>query len=156
MTPALKPKLTPQQLQDYLHLHIPLSKAMEVKVAHADIDKVTLTAPLAPNINHKETVFGGSAAAVAILSAWTLLHYRLTLENLPSQVVIQRNSMDYDKPIRTDFSATALPPDMKQWEKFSTTLKRRHRARLSITAILYCEEEPVGSLEGTFVALRQG
>src|SRR6266540_3523639 len=51
-------------LQKYLHDHIPLSKAMDVEVVEATDDGVTLAAPLAPNINHRETVFGGSASAV--------------------------------------------------------------------------------------------
>ncbi|MFB3040360.1 MAG: YiiD C-terminal domain-containing protein, partial [Candidatus Poribacteria bacterium] len=64
-------------LEEYLHEHIPLSKAIGVKVVEADSAGVTLSAPLAPNINHRETVFGGSASAVAILAAWTLLYVRL-------------------------------------------------------------------------------
>jgi len=38
---------------------------------------VLLTAPLAANINHRATVFGGSASAVAILAAWTYLYFVL-------------------------------------------------------------------------------
>jgi len=46
-------------VQQYLHDHIPLSKAMQVTVLSAQTDSVILSAPLAPNINGKETVFGG-------------------------------------------------------------------------------------------------
>jgi hypothetical protein len=49
-------------LEQYLHEHIPLSAAMGVKVVQADPQCVVLTAPLAPNINHRDTVFGGSAS----------------------------------------------------------------------------------------------
>ena len=48
---------------------MPLSQAMQVTVVEASFQQVVLTAPLAPNINHRETVFGGSASAVAILAA---------------------------------------------------------------------------------------
>jgi thioesterase domain-containing protein len=58
-----------RELQAYLHAHIPLSAAMQVSVDAVAADGVTLRAPLAPNINHRETVFGGSASAVAILAA---------------------------------------------------------------------------------------
>ena len=69
-------------LERYLHEHIPLSKAMQVSVVSVDTDGVTLRAPLAPNINHQDTVFGGSASAVAILAGWSLLHTRLAAAGL--------------------------------------------------------------------------
>jgi thioesterase domain-containing protein len=70
------------EIKTYLYEHIPLSKAMEVDVVDASVDKVVLRAPLAPNINHRATVFGGSASALAILAAWTLLYVRLQQESL--------------------------------------------------------------------------
>jgi thioesterase domain-containing protein len=56
------------ELERYLHQHIPLSEAMQVSVVEVHPEHVVLSAPLAPNINHRETVFGGSASAVAILA----------------------------------------------------------------------------------------
>lgn len=70
--------MNPADLEHYLHDHIPLSKAMAVSVASVAPHEVVLRAPLAPNINHRDTVFGGSASAVAILAAWSLLNTRLT------------------------------------------------------------------------------
>ena len=54
--------MTPQTLQRYLHERIPLARAMEVEVRALASDGVELGAPLAPNINHRDTVFGGSAS----------------------------------------------------------------------------------------------
>lgn len=85
--------MSPSELAKYLHDHIPLSKAMEVGAVRAQPDGVILGAPLAPNINHRDTLFGGSAPAVAILAAWSLLHIRLTAEGIASRLVIQRNTM---------------------------------------------------------------
>ena len=59
---------------------------MEVTVVEASLHQVVLSAPLAPNINHRETVFGGSASAVAILAAWSMLHLRLSAEGLGSRL----------------------------------------------------------------------
>ena len=86
------------ELEAYLHGHIPLSAAMQVSVDAVAADGVTLRAPLAPNINHRETVFGGSASAVAILAAWSLLHTRLLADGIAARLVIQSNTMDYDAP----------------------------------------------------------
>lgn len=65
-----------KSLEKYLHEHIPLSKAMQVSVIEAGQNKVILSAPLAPNINHVGTAFGGSESTVAILAAWSLPHVR--------------------------------------------------------------------------------
>ena len=139
-------------LQRYLHDHIPLSKAMEVEVVEASDNGVTLAAPLAPNINHRETVFGGSASAVAILSAWTLMYLRLKSEQLNVRIVIQKNTMAYERPITGTFTASATIPDTTAWRRFVETLRRKSRARFTVRSILYRQAEKVGEFEGDFVA----
>jgi thioesterase domain-containing protein len=97
--------MTPEELQSYLHNHIPLSAAMQVRVDAVSDDHVLLSAPLAPNINHRDTVFGGSASALAILSAWSLLHVRMRKSGVVARLVIQSNRMDYLKPVAGAFAA---------------------------------------------------
>jgi thioesterase domain-containing protein len=82
--------MTPESLQAYLHDRIPLSRAMEIEVRSATPQGVTLYAPLAPNINHRDTVFGGSASAVAILAAWSVVYVRMHAEGLTGRIVIHR------------------------------------------------------------------
>lgn len=142
-------------LQKYLNEHIPLSKAMGVEVIEASVNCVKLSAPLSPNINHRETVFGGSASAVAILSAWSLLYLRLCNENKNSRIVIQRNTMIYELPITDIFTASSDVPDPADWLKFLVTLKRKNRARIKIKSVLHCNNKKVGEFEGDFVALNQ-
>jgi thioesterase domain-containing protein len=149
----MSPRITPQALQDYLYAHIPLSKAMAVEVRTASPQGVLLAAPLAPNINHRDTVFGGSASAVAILSAWALLHVSLLEANIKARLVIQKNSMSYDLPMPTDFTAEAAAPEPKNWQRFLATLQKRKRARISVQSVLICEGQPVGKFEGDFVAI---
>ena len=86
--------MTPRELEAYLHGHIPLSAAMQVSVLAVASTGVTLRAPLAPNINHRDTVFGGSASAVAILAAWSLLHTRMRADGVSARLVIQANGID--------------------------------------------------------------
>jgi thioesterase domain-containing protein len=140
-------------LQRYLHEHIPLSKAMGVEVLEATVDGVKLSAPLAPNINHRETVFGGSASAVAILSAWALLYLRLVNEKLNARIVIQSSAMRYERPITDTFTALSSVRDSATWRRFINMLKRKNRARTSVNSVLHCNVEKVGELEGDFVAL---
>jgi thioesterase domain-containing protein len=141
------------RVQRYLYQYIPLSAAMGVQVRTASLGHVTLAAPLAPNVNHTETVFGGSAAALATLSAWTLLHLRLEDARSNARLVIQRSRMEYETPIPGDFEAVCDFADEAAWERFRTTLLRRGRARLAVGAYLVHRRHRVASFEGEFVAL---
>lgn len=145
--------MTPLNLQTYLHAHIPLSAAMQVCVVDVSAERVALAAPLAPNINHQETVFGGSASAVAILAAWSMLHVKLDAAGMKARLVIQRNSMDYERPMAGDFCATASAPSSEVWDPFVRMFSRKGRARITMSSTLWYEGRKAGRLEGDFVAL---
>lgn len=145
--------MTHHQLERYLHKHIPLSAAMQVTVQSLSAKTLTLQAPLAPNINHQETVFGGSASTLAILSAWSLLHTRLAQEGIASQLVIQRNEMAYLKPMTEDFTATAALVDENDWARFLKMLRRKGKARIRVAAVLYSGQLLAGKFSGEYVAL---
>jgi thioesterase domain-containing protein len=143
-----------RDLERYLYANIPLSAAMGVQVKVATPEQVLLSAPLAPNINHHRTVFGGSGAVLATLSAWALLHLRLEQEHLSAQLVIQRSSMEYELPIPGAFEAVCRFADDSAWRRFRTTFDRRGRARMTLTAHLLYATHEMGSFVGDFVALR--
>ncbi|MEJ2105904.1 MAG: thioesterase domain-containing protein [Acidiferrobacteraceae bacterium] len=142
------------EIEQYLHQHIPLSRAMGVSVVSTRNGGVELSAPLEPNINHRDTVFGGSASALAILSGWTLIHLRLEDQGVHSRVVIQQNTVKYQKPMAEQFVAMAISPDPVDWDRFVEVLVRRGRARIRVLASLYCGGEITGKFEGVFVAFR--
>ncbi len=141
------------ELEQYLHEHIPLSKAMSVSVVAVEEGAIALSAPLEPNINHRETVFGGSASALAILAAWSLLHTRLRSVGVTSRLVIQRNTMEYELPIEGAFTARASIEDERDWNLFMKILARKGKARIAVSSILEHAGQVVGRLTGEFVAL---
>ncbi|MDD4978411.1 MAG: YiiD C-terminal domain-containing protein [Gallionella sp.] len=141
------------EFEVYLHEHIPLSLAMQVSVLEANSNQVTLCAPLAPNINHRETVFGGSASALTILSAWALIHTKLTACGFKCTLVIQRNTMSYEKAVTGRFSAQATAPSAEAWELFTRMLQRKGRARISVSSLLTQDGHVAGHFEGEFVAI---
>jgi thioesterase domain-containing protein len=127
---------------------------MAVRVLAVDADAVVLQAPLAPNINHRETVFGGSASALALLAGWALLHTRLAAEGGAGRLVIQRNTMEYERPIAGEFTARATLAQPPRWRQFAQTLARRGRARVTVLATLEHAGAVAGRFSGEFVALR--
>jgi thioesterase domain-containing protein len=145
--------MKPPDLEQYLHKHIPLSRAMQVSVVETAADSVTLVAPIEPNINHRGTVFGGSISAVAILAAWSLLHTRLRHAGVEARLVIQRNTVHYDAPIEGPFTATASVPAEGGWDTFLRTFARRGKARIAVSSVLEVGGLVAARFEGHFVAL---
>jgi thioesterase domain-containing protein len=143
------------EVEAYLYSNIPLSAAMGVRVKVATPERVLLFAPLGPNINHHQTVFGGSGVVLATLSAWTLLHLRLTQERVDAQLVIQRSAMEYERPISGDFEAECGFTDDTAWQRFRAMLDRRGRARMTLNAQLLYASNEMGAFVGDFVALTQ-
>ena len=145
--------MNPLELEHYLHEHIPLSAAMQVTVLEASPAQVRLAAPLAPNINHRRTVFGGSAAAVATLAAWALLHLRLTAEGFAGRLVIRRSEMDFEQAIAGEFEAAATAPGDERWQRFRSAVARGRLARIEMRATLSFAGTRAGAFIGEFVAL---
>jgi thioesterase domain-containing protein len=145
--------VSPRELETYLHQHIPLSAAMQVSVVDISLEQVVLSAPLTPNINHRATAFGGSVSALATLSAWALLHTRLAALGFECTLVIQSNTMQYEKAIVGDFTATASVPDFEEWQAFMRILQRKGRGRITVASVLACDRQVTGQFTGEFVAL---
>ena len=141
-------------LEHYLHEHIPISRSLGVRVLEANADAVWLRAPIGPNLNHRQTAFGGSLSALAILAAWCWLHLRLREHGFDGRIVIQGNSMEYLVPADGDFEALCRAPTPERWAVFGRTLEQRGRARLELDAELRVDGELVASFRGQYVALR--
>lgn len=141
------------ELLRYLHEHIPLSQAMQVAVVECSPARVVLGAPLAPNINHRDTAFGGSVSALAILSAWSLVHLRLLDAGLQTRLVIQRNQMQYDGAIDGTFTAAASAPEPAAWAAFVRLYQRKGLARVAVRSLVEQAGQVAARFEGEFVAL---
>ena len=147
---------TEQQVLDFLHRNIPITKALGVQVLAASARESVLAAPLAANVNHYDTVFGGSASTLAILAAWTVIYVRLRESGGDARLVIQKTTMDYQRSITADFTANASLSDEGKWDNFLKTLRRRGKARISADATLLCQGDRVAEFQGHFVAIQVG
>jgi len=139
--------------QDYLNSHIPITQHLQVKVESFDGHSILVTAPLAPNINHQGTVFGGSLAAVAMLAGWTLLHLKLKAEKMQCRLVIQKSVMDFTAPVTADFRAQCSLPGIEEWVEFREGLLRKGKARIILYTSVINGENVAGKHTGTFVAV---
>lgn len=141
------------EITKYIHNHIPITLHLGVKVKFYDGRSVALSAPIAPNLNHRNTAFGGSLSALAILSGWALLHLKLKEQDIRSRLVIQKSSFEFSDPIDKDFDATCSMPSNDLFEKFLRTLKKYKKARIRLTSKITSPSGKAGLHEGTYVAV---
>ena len=122
-----------RRLQDVLYAEIPISRALGLRVVSGE-GGLALHAPLAPNINHKDTAFAGSLNAVLTLAGWGLLWLLVDRARIPAKVVIQDSQIAYLHPVTMDFTAVCGQPSAALEERFLATLRRHGRARLELHA----------------------
>jgi len=119
-------------LQNILHKDIPITRRIGIQVEHCEVDRVVLTAPIEPNLNHKCTAFGGSLYSVAVLTGWSFIHYNLQLHGLTGTIVIQHSETDYIIPVDGQIRAECVMQQTENLYRFIKMYKRKGRARMSL------------------------
>ena len=132
-----------EYLQTVLHHDIPLTAEMGLEVLEWREQQLSLHLPLAPNVNHKSTMFGGSLYCGAVLAGWGWLHLRLQEEGITDgHIVIQEGQISYPLPVTGDAVAICPAPEAAVWNRFVAMYRRYGRARLTLdTRILNAGSE---------------
>ena len=143
--------MTKDEIQAYLLEQIPLTRAMGIEIKEAADTQVILSLPLEPNINHRDTAFGGSICAAGTLACWTLVHLRLSRLDIPTRLVIHKNKMIYRKPISGDFEAICTLENEDAWQQVLEMLERWGKAKLQLTAAITCGGDVAADFQGSFV-----
>jgi len=128
---------------------IPLTSHLDFRFTGFDGERLTLTAPLAPNHNDKGTFFAGSQSALLTLAGWactTLMADAVVGPDGPSvDVVAVESSLQYRAPLSGDIVIHAQG-EAGQSGRFHQRLKRRGKASLRVLAqatdangVLVCE-----------------
>ena len=127
-------------LERHILATIPLARAMELRVAEYDGNRLALAAPLGPNVNDKGCAFGGSMASLATLAGWGLVCLKLGEAGLAAEVYVQDSTIVYLAPVWDEIVAEAAVAQDESWERFLGAMRERGRARVSIDAELAAAE----------------
>lgn len=143
-----------QALERLLHHDIPLTADMGLRVRAWDNHCLRLHVPLAPNVNHKSTMFGGSLYCAAVLAGWGWLHLRLGEAGLSGgHIVIQQGQIDYPLPVAGDALAVCENIDEALWQRFLKTYRRHGRARLQLQTQVLDGERCAVTFSGQYVVV---
>lgn len=123
--------MSPSELTEFLRRSIPLLTAVDVQVRVCTPQHVVLEAPLANNLNHHHTAFGGSLALLSVLTGWSLLHVALRDAGIDAALVVQRSQCRFDRPVTGALVSEARLP-AEHWPAFVDRLRSRGRARIDL------------------------
>jgi thioesterase domain-containing protein len=151
----LTPKsMAPAGLEAYLREKIPLSRAMDVNVIENTSSRLVLEAPLAANINHVGTAFGGSLHALPTLACYSTLWTIMREAGTDGHVVVKRSEASYRSPVKGRLRAVCIRPPQPVVMRFLEDLRRNKKARMELDAIVEGEAgKPAVEFHGTFVAI---
>ena len=137
-----------EMLAERVRAAIPLTRHLTFTLQDWRSGQLTLSAPLAPNVNDKGTFFAGSQAALLTLGGWALT--TLEGEQIAAQVdvVAADSSIQYIAPLKDD-AILQIHAAEEELSRFTRRLKRRGRARLALTAELL---SPRGEIATRFTA----
>jgi thioesterase domain-containing protein len=138
-----------------VHAEIPLTAAMQLGLSHYDGQSLTLSVPLAPNINDKGTAFAGSITALANITGWCLLS--LWSENAIGfcRVAIAEAQFSFRRPIREQFTAhTSLPSDA-QCAELLKKLREKGRCKVELQVSLCDGEGEAATLTALYAVWKE-
>jgi len=136
--------------------NITLARAMAISVEAYDGESLTLSAPLAPNVNDKGCAFGGSLVSLMTLAGWGLV--KLALDRLGRQcdIFVSDSDVRYVAPVWNDFSAVARLVDRESFTAMVEALTLRGRARTRVRCIVPLPDgTAAATLEARFVAIER-
>ena len=154
MSDLVPDSLSPAALEAFLHAKIPLTKAMGLRVIETGPRQIVLEAPLAPNINHLGSVFGGTLHALPTLACYAALWSLLFESGIAGHVVVKKSSAHYRQPVTATFRASCQRPPSDVAAAFLADLRRHKKARMDLeSVVLGANGKAAVEFSGSFVAV---
>ncbi len=128
-------------IQKIIETEIPIVKGMGVKFTDFTHDSVTISVPLAPNHNHKNTAFGGSLYSVCTAACYGIL-FSLQREDklVHLDLVIGEGSIRYVKPVDKDFKVKAQL-DPFEWKRLKEKVQITGFSKIQLSAFVFTDNE---------------
>lgn len=141
------------RLTRFLHEHIPVTRAMALEVTDRGPTHLVIRAPIGPNRNPHDTVFGGTLSTLGLVSGWTLVQAALDDAGLPLKLVGQRSTSEFLAPGLADCVATASC-EAEALAAFLAACRTRGRGRITVNSRIASNDLEVARHAGVFVAVQ--
>lgn len=138
-----------ESLESALHAQIPISRHMGIKVTSYDGQTLVLEAPLANNINHQQSAFGGSLFSIAALTGWGLIQLKLSELYIEANTVIAGGDVSYDLPVLSQLKCECKLEE--NYTEFVNKLTKKGKASLILKPTIVLDHANAMSFSGKFV-----
>jgi len=143
-----------KKLTEFFQTHLPITQFMELDVDTYDGQQLTLKAPLAPNINDKQTAFGGSLYNACVMACWGFAHLKTLEAGIDGNQVVVSGSIKYKRPVTGEIKATCTSPGAEAEHHFIDGFTRHGKGKIELTAKVMCEGKVAVEFEGTYAVLK--
>ena len=126
-----------EKLKQFFLDHLPITQFMGLEVESYDGDTLILTAPLEPNINDKQTAFGGSLYNAAVMACWGMVYLKTQEKNIECNQVVAEGSMKYIAPVSGRIRAICHAPSEEELAVFFESFDLKGRAKIALKAAIY-------------------
>ena len=141
------------KLQEFFENHLPITDFMGLAVHEYDGKQLSLKAPLAPNINDKQTAFGGSLYNACVMACWGMAYLKSIEAGLEGSQVVAGGSIKYRAPVDGDFTAVCHAPDEETLNHFINGFKHHGKGKISLKSTIECNGKVAVEFEGYYAIL---
>jgi len=141
---------TLDEIQRIIDEQIGPAAQMQFRVARCDGESLHMRAPLAANLNHHGSGFGGSLYSICAVAGWALLLYALREAGLDGWIVIREARVRYLRPLREDLQVRIAPAQADGLAAALADLRSRGAARVSLRASIADRGRAALAFEGEF------
>ena len=145
-------------IQKIIEKEIPIVKSMGVQFVEFKDDSCTISVPLAPNHNHKGTVFGGSLYSACTSACYGLMFSLQIKEGLEEfDLVIGEGTIRYQKPVHQDFRVKSFF-NLSDLSAFKEKLVKSGFAKIYLEAYVFLTGEETIHLckySATFIMMKK-
>lgn len=139
-----------QKLKDFFVEHLPITQFMGLEVESYDGEQLVLSAPLGPNINDKQTAFGGSLYNAAVMACWGFAYLKTQEKGLVCNQVVAGGEVKYLAPVTGKIRAVCNNPGDEVIASFLDHFNRKGRAKISLQAEISSDGEADSAVAVTF------
>lgn len=137
MNTSLSQQQISEKLKQFFLDHLPITQFMGLEVESYNGDTLILTAPLEPNINDKQTAFGGSLYNAAVMACWGMVYLKTQEKNIDCNQVVAEGSVKYIAPVTGRLRAICHAPSDEALNDFFDSFDEKGRAKISLDAVIY-------------------
>ncbi|GAB3375033.1 thioesterase domain-containing protein [Spongiibacter taiwanensis] len=133
---------------------IPLLQSMDLRFTEFGDHRLRVDMPLAPNINDKQTGFGGSIAALATAAGWAIVSLMLKSRPHRYDVMVTESHMRYLAPATCNFYAIANVSDSAM-ATFNQVLDEQRQGRITLQVMVEQDGKQVAVYTGTYKVIQR-